>query len=191
MDKWDALRSVIDEPAVNSGLQTQYDRPGQDLLQEYIDHAHKVHSSLVENWGITVNPKPGSEPEPVGDPKNKWYGVGQAPDFSKPGHPPTPSMDPVPTEDYTPTHTFKHVLRTDSNRNLGRQFSSANLPFVGGWRTTEFKGREGEDLVVEDQSTTHTNKRDAMRQAKVRNEQAVFKSDDFSEIANPHYKAPA
>lgn len=188
MNKFDAISAVIADPSPYSSLQTQYDRPGQDLLQDYIDHAHSVHRSLLDNGGVTVSPTPGSSPLPVGDESNVWYGVGQAPDFSKPGHPATPSREPVPAGEYSPTHTFRHILRTESNRNLGRQFSRSNVPFVGGWRTTDFKGREGEDLVVEDQSTVHSDADQAMAAAKVRNEQAVFKSDDFSDIPNPDYR---
>ena len=157
-------------------------------MQDYIDHAHSVHKALIENWGITVSPDPGSKPLPVGEDAPRWYGVGKAPDYSKPGHPPTPSQDPGPTSGYTPVHTFKHILRTDANRNLGHQFTGVPEPYVGGWRTTEFKGREGEDLVVEDQSTVHQDKDEALKQAKIRNEQAVFEADTFKDIPNPHYK---
>ena len=183
-----ATITYIDQPSPDSTLQKTYDKRGHDLLQDYIDHAHSVHKALIENWGITVSPDPGSKPLPVGEDAPRWYGVGKAPDYSKPGHPPTPSQDPVPTSGYTPVHTFKHILRTDANRNLGHQFTGVPKPYVGGWRTTEFKGREGEDLVVEDQSTVHQDKDEALKQAKIRNEQAVFEADTFKDIPNPHYK---
>jgi hypothetical protein len=188
VNKWDALSAMIDQPSPDSTLQKTYDKRGHDLLQDYIDHAHSVHKALIENWGITVSPDPGSKPLPVGEDAPRWYGVGKAPDYSKPGHPPTPSQDPVPTSGYTPVHTFKHILRTDANRNLGHQFTGVSEPYVGGWRTTEFKGREGEDLVVEDQSTVHQDKDEALKQAKICNEQAVFEADTFKDIPNPHYK---
>ncbi len=185
---WQAFTALIEDPAPNATIQMQADTPGHDLVREYVDHAHAVHSALKENWGITVDPKPGSSPKPVGEGAPRWYGVGQAPDYSKPGHPATPPQEPVPTDQYTPYHTLKHVLRTDSNRNLSRQFKGVPKPYVGGWRTTEFQGREGEDLVVEDQSTVHRSKDIAMDEAKKRNEQAVFESDTFGEIKNPHYQ---
>ncbi len=61
MNKWDALSAMIDQPSPDSTLQKTYDKRGHDLLQDYIDHAHSVHKALIENWGITVSPDPGSD----------------------------------------------------------------------------------------------------------------------------------